>query len=97
MHIRKNVTEEYIRIKAHGSSSKRSLSVPSSTDQDAGFCAALLVGHVFILLTEECNTMAERKLGQAGRDYPLKNSCNSVVKLQPSSNYKICNNYITLE
>ena len=80
MCIPKNVTAEYIRVEAQGSGLKRSLSVPGNTGQDAGFCATLLVGHVFILLTEECNTMAERKLGQAGRDYPLKNSCNSVVK-----------------
>ena len=81
MYIPKNITAEYIRVKAQGSSLNPSLSVPSSTDQGVGFCAALLVGHVFILLTAEFNTMAERKLGQAGRDYPLKNSCNSVVKI----------------
>jgi len=88
MYIPKNTTAEYIRLKAHGSSLRRSPSVPSNTDQGAGFCAALLVGHVFILLTEECNTMAERKLGQAGRDYPLKNSCNSLVKIGGSATIK---------
>jgi len=87
-YITKNISAENIRLKAQGSSLKRSLSVSSSTDQGAGFCAALLVGHVFILMTEECNTMAERKLGQAGRDYPLKNSCNSVVKIAGSVTIK---------
>jgi hypothetical protein len=90
MCIPKNVTAEYIGLKTQGSSLKPSLSVPSSTDQGSGLCAALLVGHVFILMTAECNTMAERKLGQAGRDYPLKNSCNSVVKIAAFSSYKIC-------
>ena len=52
MYIPKNITAEYVRVRAQGSSLRRSLSVPSSTDKGAGFCAALLVGHVFILLTE---------------------------------------------
>jgi hypothetical protein len=80
MYIPKNVTAEYIRVKAQGTSMRRSLTVTRSTDQGAGFCATLLVGQAFIFLTEECNTMADSKLGQAGRDYLLKNSCNSVVK-----------------
>lgn len=91
-YIPKHVTAEYIRVTAQGSGLKQSLSVPSSADQDAGFCAALLVGHVFILLTAECNTMAERKLGQAGGDYPLKNSCRK--EFPPSATIKFINTYI---
>jgi hypothetical protein len=94
MYIPKNITAECIRIKARGTGMKRSLTVPRSTDQGAGFCAALLVGQDFILLTEECNTMADRKLGQAGRDCPLKNSCKSVVKNCPFNIYKIRNTYL---
>jgi hypothetical protein len=92
MYIPKHVAAEYIRVRAQGGGLKRSLSVPSSMDQGAGFCATLLVRHVFIVLTEECNTMAERKLGQAGRDYPLKNSCRK--EFPPSATTKFINTFI---